>query len=57
MSTVITSREATSLSYRLRRAQSIRRRARLQSAASTAGWVAGSAGLFVVAVGGLFGLR
>lgn len=45
------------LSTRVRRYESNRRRARLHSAFEAVGWVAGSAGLFVVAIGGLLGLR
>jgi hypothetical protein len=45
------------LSTRVRRYENSRRRARLHSAVETAGWLAGSAGLFVVAIGGLLGLR
>lgn len=44
------------LSARLRRAKAIRRRARLQAAASTARWLVGSAGLLVVAAGGILSL-
>lgn len=44
------------LSARVQRFQAMRRRARLQAAASTAGWLAGSAGLLVVAAGGILSL-
>jgi hypothetical protein len=47
---------ALSRADRLRRIQSRRRRARLQSAISTAGWLAGSAGLLIVTAGSLLAL-
>lgn len=42
---------------RIQRLQSLRRRAQLQALASTAGWMAGSAGLLLVTVGGFLSLR
>jgi hypothetical protein len=42
---------------RVRRVQRIRRRAQLQALATTAGWIIGSAGLLVLAVGGLLTLH
>jgi hypothetical protein len=47
---------ALSRAQRLRRIQSRRRRALLQSAMSTAGWLAWSAGLLIVTAGSLLTL-
>ena len=45
------------LSERIQRVQGLRRRAQLQAVASTAGWMAGSAGLLLITIGGFLSLR
>jgi hypothetical protein len=42
---------------RIHRVQGLRRRAQLQALASTAGWMAGSAGLLLFTFGGFLSLR
>lgn len=42
---------------RIQRVKGLRRRAQFQALASTAGWMAGSAGLVLLTVGGFFSLR
>ena len=48
---------ALSRAERIQRVQGLRRRAQLQALASTAGWMAGSAGMLLLTVGGFLSLR
>ena len=53
----VTSTPSMSRQQRIERVKGLRRRAQLQVVASTAGWMAGSAGLVLLTVGGFLSLR